>query len=147
MKKIRLKAMAKINLGLDVVRKREDGYHEVRMIMQTIRMYDQIELEPTEAPGIRVSTNLNYLPTNEDNLVYKAAKLLMDEFDVKKGLNIGLRKFIPVAAGMAVGQVDYYVGEDLIASFPVTASETVGKWDLEFCVKTLLNGFLFCYNG
>ena len=53
----------------------------------------------------------------------------------------------PVAAGMAVGQVDYYVGEDLIASFPVTASETVGKWDLEFCVKTLLNGFLFCYNG
>lgn len=106
MKKIRLKAMAKINLGLDVVRKREDGYHEVRMIMQTIRMYDQIELEPTEAPGIRVTTNLNYLPTNEDNLVYKAAKLLMDEFDVKKGLNIGLRKFIPVAAGMAGGSSD-----------------------------------------
>lgn len=53
----------------------------------------------------------------------------------------------PVAAGMAVGQVDYYVGEGLVASFPVTASETVGKWDLEFCVKTLLNGFLFCYNG
>lgn len=106
MKKIRLKAMAKINLGLDVVRKREDGYHEVRMIMQTIRMYDQIELEPTEEPGIRVSTNLNYLPTNEDNLVYKAAKLLMDEFDVKKGLNIGLRKFIPVAAGMAGGSSD-----------------------------------------
>ena len=106
MKKIRLKAMAKINLGLDVVRKREDGYHEVRMIMQTIRMYDQIELEPTEEPGIRVSTNLNYLPTNEDNLVYKAAKLLMDEFDVKKGLNIGLRKFIPVAAGMAGGISD-----------------------------------------
>ena len=106
MKKIRLKAMAKINLGLDVVRKREDGYNEVRMIMQTIRMYDQIELEPTEAPGIRVSTNLNYLPTNEDNLVYKAAKLLMDEFDVKKGLNIGLRKFIPVAAGMAGGSSD-----------------------------------------
>ena len=106
MKKIRLKAMAKINLGLDVVRKREDGYHEVRMIMQTIRMYDQIELEPTEAPGIRVSTNLNDLPTNEDNLVYKAAKLLMDEFDVKKGLNIGLRKFIPVAAGMAGGSSD-----------------------------------------
>ncbi len=106
MKKIRLKAMAKINLGLDVVRKREDGYHEVRMIMQTIRMYDQIELEPTEEPGIRVSTNLNYLPTNEDNLVYKAAKLLMDEFDVKKGLNIGHRKFIPVAAGMAGGSSD-----------------------------------------
>ena len=103
---MRLRALAKINLGLDILRKREDGYHEVRMIMQTIRMYDQIELEPTEEPGIRVSTNLNYLPTNEDNLVYKAAKLLMDEFDVKNGLNIGLRKFIPVAAGMAGGSSD-----------------------------------------
>ena len=106
MKKIRLKAMAKINLGLDVVGKREDGYHEVKMIMKTIRMYDQIELESTEEPGIRVSTNLNYLPTNEDNLVYKAAKLLMDEFDVKKGVKIDLRKFIPVAAGMAGGSSD-----------------------------------------
>ena len=90
MKKIRLKAMAKINLGLDVVRKREDGYHEVRMIMQTIRMYDQIELEPTEAPGIRVSTNLNYLPTNEDNLVYRAAKLMKDQ-------NLCLEEFLGVA--------------------------------------------------
>lgn len=106
MKKIRLKAMAKINLGLDVVRKREDGYHEVRMIMQTIRMYDQIQLEAQETPGIRVATNLSYLPTNEDNLVYKAAKLLMEEFEVKKGLSIDLRKFIPVAAGMAGGSSD-----------------------------------------
>lgn len=53
----------------------------------------------------------------------------------------------PVTAGMAAGQVDYYVGEDLVASFPVAVSEDVGRWDLEFCVKTLLNGFLFCYNG
>lgn len=106
MNKIRLKAMAKINLGLDVVRKREDGYHEVRMIMQTIRMYDQIQLEAQETPGIRVATNLSYLPTNEDNLVYKAAKLLMEEFEVKKGLSIDLRKFIPVAAGMAGGSSD-----------------------------------------
>ena len=103
---MKLRAMAKINLGLDVVRKREDGYHEVRMIMQTIRMYDSIELEMTEEPGIQVTTNLRYLPVNEDNLVYKAAKLLMKEAGVDKGVKIRLDKFIPVAAGMAGGSSD-----------------------------------------
>ena len=82
MKEIKLKAMAKINLGLDVTRKREDGYHEVRMIMQSINMYDQIRLSLLEEPQIRVKTNVSFLPVNEDNLVYKAAKLLMDEFQV-----------------------------------------------------------------
>ncbi|MDY3919301.1 MAG: 4-(cytidine 5'-diphospho)-2-C-methyl-D-erythritol kinase [Candidatus Limivivens sp.] len=106
MRKIKLKAMAKINLGLDVVRKREDGYHEVRMIMQTIRMYDQLQLLMMDTPGIRVKTNLYYLPENEDNLVYKAAKLLMDEFHIQKGIHIDLHKFIPVAAGMAGGSSD-----------------------------------------
>ena len=103
---MRLRAMAKINLGLDVVRKREDGYHEVRMIMQTIRMYDSIELTRRIKPGIQVMTNLRYLPVNEDNLVYRAAKLLMDEFQIKEGVLIRLEKFIPVAAGMAGGSAD-----------------------------------------
>lgn len=106
MKEIKLKAMAKINLGLDVTRKREDGYHEVRMIMQSINMYDQIRLSPLEEPQIRVKTNVSFLPVNEDNLVYKAAKLLMDEFQVKGGVTIRLEKFIPVAAGMAGGSSD-----------------------------------------
>ena len=101
---MRLRAMAKINLGLDVVGKREDGYHEVRMIMQTIHMYDQIDIAKSEEPGIRIKTNLPYLPCNENNLVHKAAKLLMDEFHITKGLDIRLRKFIPVAAGMAGGE-------------------------------------------
>ena len=79
MDKLRLKALAKINLGLDVLRRREDGYHEVRMIMQTVGIYDQIELVRQKEPGIRVKTNLFYLPENENNLVYKAAKLLIDE--------------------------------------------------------------------
>ena len=103
---MKLRAMAKINLGLDVVRRREGGYHEVRMIMQTIRMYDTLELTATEEPGIRVKTNLKYLPVNEDNLVYKAAKLLMDEFHVTRGVKIRLEKHIPVAAGMAGGSSD-----------------------------------------
>ncbi len=106
MKQIRLKAMAKINLGLDVVRKREDGYHEVRMIMQTVNLYDKLFISVSEKPGIRLKTNLSFLPVNENNLIYKAAKLLIDEFDIKNGVDIQLQKFIPVAAGMAGGSTD-----------------------------------------
>lgn len=103
---MRLKAYGKINLALDVVRKRPDGYHEVKMIMQTVRIYDGIELYVTNTGKIEVETNLFFLPNNENNLVYKAAKLLMDEFGVKKGLKIKLQKVIPVAAGMAGGSSD-----------------------------------------
>ena len=106
MRELKLKAKAKINLGLDVVRKREDGYHEVRMIMQMINLYDKITLRKKTEPGITVTANLSYLPVNEDNLVYRAAKLLMDEFQVDGGLEIELQKYIPVAAGMAVGSTD-----------------------------------------
>lgn len=106
MRELKLKAKAKINLGLDVVRKREDGYHEVRMIMQMINLYDKITLRKKTEPGITVTANLSYLPVNEDNLVYRAAKLLMDEFQVDGGLEIELQKYIPVAAGMAGGSTD-----------------------------------------
>lgn len=103
---IRLKALAKINIGLDVLRRREDGYHDVKMIMQTVGIYDQICLNREKTPGIRVKTNLFYLPDNENNLVYKAAKLLMDEFSIEDGVSIDLNKYIPVAAGMAGGSSD-----------------------------------------
>lgn len=106
MDKIQLKALAKINLGLDVLRRREDGYHEVKMIMQTIGLHDDLEIRKTKTPGIQVKTNLYYLPTNENNLVYKAAKLLMDEFQIQNGVSIQLKKRIPVAAGMAGGSSD-----------------------------------------
>lgn len=106
MDKMQLKALAKINLGLDVLRKREDGYHDVRMIMQNVHIYDQIFMEKQAQDGILVKTNLYYLPANENNLVYKAAKLLMDEFDIPGGLSIDLKKYIPVAAGMAGGSSD-----------------------------------------
>lgn len=105
-KHLGLKAYGKINLGLDVLRRREDGYHEVRMIMQTVGIFDRIDLIWKATPGIQVETNLHYLPTNENNLVYKAARLLMNEFNIKEGLTIRLRKFIPVAAGMAGGSSD-----------------------------------------
>ena len=104
--RIQLKALAKINLGLDVLRRREDGYHEVKMIMQTISLHDDLEIRRIKTPEIQVKTNLYYLPTNENNLVYKAAKLLMDEFGNKEGVAIQLKKRIPVAAGMAGGSTD-----------------------------------------
>ena len=103
---ISLKALAKINLGLDVVRRREDGYHEVRMIMQTVQLYDRLDIKRTQEPGIQIQTNLSFLPVNENNLIYKAAKLLMDEFSITDGISVKLDKRIPVAAGMAGGSTD-----------------------------------------
>lgn len=103
MNKIELKALGKINLGLDVLGRRENGYHDVRMVMQTLYLYDQITITKKETPGIELKTNLFYLPVDENNLAYRAAKLLMDEFGVKEGVSIYLDKHIPVAAGMAGG--------------------------------------------
>ena len=85
---MRLRAMAKINLGLDILGKREDGYHEVRMLMQTIQMYDLLDIRKKSSPGITLTTNLLYVPSDERNLVYKAAKLLMDEFDIQEGISM-----------------------------------------------------------
>ena len=103
---MRLRALAKINLGLDILGKREDGYHDVRMIMQTISMYDVLDIQKKETPGISLWVNLPYIPSDERNLVYRAAKLLMDEFQISEGVSMRLEKFIPVAAGMAGGSSD-----------------------------------------
>lgn len=103
---IRLKAFGKINLGLDILRKREDDYHELKMIMQTVTLYDDIFIQKRKDKNIVVNTNLTFLPTNENNIVFKAAKLLKDEFNIKQGVNISLIKRIPVAAGMAGGSSD-----------------------------------------
>ena len=100
---IKLKALAKINLGLDVLGRRENGYHDVRMIMQSIYLYDNVTIEKQEEPGIKLVTNLHYLPIDEKNIAYKAAKMLMDEFQISCGVKIVLDKHIPVAAGMAGG--------------------------------------------
>ncbi len=106
MKNISVKALAKINMGLDVVRRREDGYHEVRMVMQTIHLFDRLELTKTNSGAITLTTNLPFLPANENNLAYKAAKLLKDEFRIRDGIDVKLHKHIPVAAGLAGGSTD-----------------------------------------
>ena len=99
------KAYAKINLGLDVVRRLENGYHEVRMIMQTVGICDVLTLEKTES-GITVTTDNGELPTDENNLIYKAAKLMMEKYHIRQGVRIHLEKHIPIAAGMAGGSTD-----------------------------------------
>ncbi|MBQ4536219.1 MAG: 4-(cytidine 5'-diphospho)-2-C-methyl-D-erythritol kinase [Lachnospiraceae bacterium] len=101
----KLRAYAKINLGLDVVGVLPNGYHEVRMIMQTVGIYDELSFEKTEN-GIVITTDAGELPTNEDNLIYKAVKLLFDKYAISEGVRIHLQKNIPIAAGMAGGSTD-----------------------------------------
>lgn len=139
---ISLKALAKINLGLDVVRRREDGYHEVRMIMQTIQLYDRLDIKRTQEPGIQIQTNLSFLPVNENNLIYKAAKLLMDEFSITDGVSVKLDKRIPVAAGMAGGSTDaaaLLIGVNRLFSLGLTKRQLMERGvqigaDVPYCI-------------
>ena len=142
MENITLKALAKVNLGLDVVRRREDGYHEVRMIMQTIHLYDKLDIKKTTESGIAITSNLSYVPTNENNLVYKAGKLLMDEFGIKEGVRIVLDKHIPVAAGLAGGSSNaaaVLVGMNRLFSLGLSQEELMERGvrlgaDVPYCV-------------
>ena len=106
MEQLQLRAMGKINLALDVVRRRGDGYHEVRMIMQTVKMFDRIMLNRIPEQEIRLSTNLRFLPTGDTNLAYRAAKLMMERHMTEGGVRIDLQKYLPVSAGMAGGSTD-----------------------------------------
>lgn len=105
MKGIKLKARAKINLILDVLSKRPDGYHDVEMIMQTIGLHDEIFIKETES-FIRIYSNCNVIPLNETNIAFKAAKLIMKYVKIKRGIDIFLHKNIPVAAGLGGGSAD-----------------------------------------
>lgn len=100
-----LKAYAKINLGLDVLRRRPDGYHEVSMIMQTVGLWDEVTLERTES-GISLTTDSGELPADKSNLAYRAALLMQENYPVPGGVRIHLQKNIPIAAGMAGGSTD-----------------------------------------
>ncbi len=106
MRQIILKAYAKINLGLDVLRKREDGYHDVRMIMQSVGLYDKLTLKKIPKDEILLSSNVGSLPNNDKNLVYKAISLIKNECGITSGVKADLEKYIPMAAGMAGGSTD-----------------------------------------
>lgn len=100
------KAYAKINIALDAIGKREDGYHLLKMIMQTVDIYDEIELNKNNNGKINITTDKYYLPTDEKNLAYKAAKIFKDTYNIKSGVDISIKKNIPVCAGMAGGSTD-----------------------------------------
>ncbi len=104
--KLLVKAPAKINLSLDVLHKRSDGYHEVKMVMTTIDLADRIELTPLSSNTIRIVSHNRFVPDDHRNLAYQAAKLLKERFNVRSGVAISIRKTIPVAAGLAGGSSD-----------------------------------------
>lgn len=106
MDKLELKAYGKINLGLDVIRKRPDGYHDLDMVMQMVDVYDDVTLTRVEGTEIVVRTDTAVLSNGKDNLAYMAAKMLMDEFGIVQGLEITIKKRIPIAGGMAGGSSD-----------------------------------------
>lgn len=142
------KAYAKINLGLDVIRRREDGYHEVKMIMQTIDLYDVLTFKKRKERGIFVSTDNKELPGDENNLVYKAAKLLLESYPIneessEQGVEIMLQKNIPMAAGMAGGSTDaaaVFHGINELYSLGLSADDmcklavNIGA-DVPYCIK------------
>lgn len=103
---IYLKARAKINISLDVVGKRTDGYHDLKMIMQTVNLCDYLFIKKSNLNGITLSTNLKWLPNDNRNLVYKAAQYLIENYKIKDGIHIELTKNIPVSAGLAGGSAD-----------------------------------------
>lgn len=107
MEKIELKARAKVNLGLDVCRRLENGYHEVKMIMQNVDLYDELEFRKRKDPDIILSVDSDdSLGDISNNLIFRAAKLMKEYYSIKDGIEIYLKKNIPVAAGMAGGSTD-----------------------------------------
>lgn len=104
--KLHVKAPAKINLSLDVLHKRPDGYHEVEMVMTTIDLADRIELKELRQDEIRIDSHNRFIPDDHRNLAFQAAKLLKETYHIKKGVSISIDKAIPVAAGLAGGSSD-----------------------------------------
>lgn len=141
--KIYEKAPAKINLALDVLRKREDGYHEVEMVMTMIDLADRIEMYELPRDTIVISSQVGYIPLDEKNLAFQAAKLFKERFNVSRGVYIHLNKKIPVAAGLAGGSSDAAAtlrGLNRLwgLNIPLTELEELGAElgsDIPFCVR------------
>ncbi len=142
MNRVILRPLAKVNLGLDVVGKREDGYHEVRMVMQTLGLHDHMVMEKTEDGIVSMKSNLPYLPVNENNLVVQAVQMLRREFHIEEGVRINLKKVIPVAGGMAGGSSDAaaaLLGMNLLFKLKLRTKELMERGvalgaDVPYCI-------------
>ena len=139
---LELKAYEKVNLGIDVIGKRPDGYHEVRMIMQTVKLYDRITMEKNDSGNIILSTNLPYLPVNEKNLVYRAIDMIRNAYGITDGVTASIVKRIPIAAGMAGGSSDAaaaFVGMNQLFHLGITQQELMDYGvklgaDIPYCI-------------
>ena len=142
MDSIELKARAKINLSLDVLKRQPDGYHQVRMIMQTIALHDRVLITKTDG-GIHIACNSRWVPSSSENIAYKACELVLNRYGIKSGLNIVIDKKIPVAAGLAGGSTDAAAvlkGMNAVFSLGLGQAElmALGKEigaDVPFCIK------------
>ncbi|MBR2846615.1 MAG: 4-(cytidine 5'-diphospho)-2-C-methyl-D-erythritol kinase [Clostridia bacterium] len=140
MDKIVMRSYAKVNITLDTLRKRDDGYHDVKMIMQSVSLYDKITIR--KADRIKISTNLKFLPTNEKNIAYKAAALFMENFPACRGARIDISKWIPVSAGLAGGSSNaaaVLVGLNKLYDNPFSEDELLKMGeklgsDVPFCI-------------
>jgi 4-diphosphocytidyl-2-C-methyl-D-erythritol kinase len=143
MKNIEVKAYAKINLALDVLNKRSDGYHEVRMLMQSIKLHDIVYIELTETGDIDVSCDSQWVPPGKGNIAYKAAELILERYNLRQGIKITIKKNIPVAAGLAGGSSNAAAiikGFNEIFELGLSQSDmmALGKQigaDVPFCIK------------
>lgn len=136
------KSYAKINLTLDVLNKRSDGYHEVEMIMQTIGLFDLITIDKI-SESIKLTSNLAYLPTNEKNIAYKAASAFFKASKIQGGAKISIQKNIPVAAGLGGGSGNggaVLCGLNALYGYPLSYNELLelgGQLgaDVPFCME------------
>lgn len=166
MEKIKLYARAKINPVLNVVQKLDNGYHSLEMIMQTVNLFDTIIISKTFTNNITLNTNVYWLPTDNKNLVYKVAKYLKEEYNIRYGIKITLLKSIPICAGLAGGSSDCattLIGIRNLFNLKISNNKLlqIGKdfgADVPFCIKrgtylakgigeelTPLNPFPHCY--
>lgn len=166
MKSITLKARAKINISLEVIKKLDNGYHDLRMIMQTVNLYDTLVMQATDSDKVELTSNLSWLPTDNRNLVYKACQELKEQFNIKSGISVEINKVIPVGAGLAGGSTDCaaaLVGMNRLFNLGLKRKDliAIGKnfgADVPYCILrttalaegigeklTTLTDFPFCY--
>lgn len=138
------KAPAKINLAIDVLRKRPDGFHDVIMIMQSIALYDTIKLKPVHGGKITVTSNSRCIPEGSTNIAYKTAEFLRNKYNVKDGAEIYIEKNIPVSAGLAGGSTDAAAVLNLLDK---AWSLKLTKTEILEAAKRLGSDVPFCVSG
>lgn len=138
-------AYAKINLTLDILRRREDGYHDMRMVMQSVGLCDRLTIQTGAGCGVRIDSNLSYLPEDRSNIAAKAAEAFFAETGISPvGLAVKLEKHIPVCAGMAGGSSD---GAAMLRFLRDTLAPALGQEELERIGALVGSDVPFCLRG